>query len=459
MYNQKILLNLLILLLIGSIVTISSCKKDEDEEPVTFALNSLTADGIDLDGATSALNVPEDAVIEAVFSSAVDASTVTASSVIIEKISKSTTALDLNLTVEGSTVSIVPVDGFDGGSQYSIELTDDIKGTNGAAYAGVDLSFRTSGIFVPQKENMVLFLSFDDGSLLDEAGSHSVTAVETLGYVDDRRGTANSAAYFTGLGNLVEVAAASTLISPSITISFWMKTDLVDYNGQAGSGQPQMRRPFGLAAERGYFLEMGRRSNDPAADGFKEIFMKLGTNHVNVGNNAPEVPQATAWSELNSQLNVNFEPGVQSGWSYGHPQLVNTNDPPNRDFIRENVMDKWIHFVLTFDAGMQEKTFYIDGVKMGTFKWISSGTDWLFTDLSLKDINNDGSNNPDVEGTLAIGSACSRAHKATGWAEYNNQLTLPDEERKFFKGAIDQWRIFSVPLTDDEVNTLYENEK
>jgi len=458
MYKQKFLINLLILVLAGAIVTMSSCKKDEDE-PQTFTMSSLTADGIDLAGVTSATDVPEDATILAVFSSAVDASTVSAASVVVNKVTKSTEALDLDITVEGTTITIIPVNPLDGGSQFSIELTSAIKGQNGVAFEGVNLSFRTSGIFVPQVENQVLFLSFDDGAIEDEAGTHTVTTVETLNFETDRRGVAGSAAYFTGEGNLVEVAASPDLISPSITISFWMKTDLADYDGQDGSGKPQARRVFGLAAERGYFLEMGRRSKDPASDGFNEIFMKLGTNHKNIGNNSASVPQATAWSELNSQINVNYESGVQSGWAYGLPQLLSTNDPPNRDYIRENVMDKWTHFVMTHDAVSQTKTMYVNGIKWASFQWIGSGADWLFTDLMLKDINNDGSNNPDVEGSLALGNACSVANKATGWCEYDSQMSNPPEQKQFFKGSLDQFRIFSVPFTDDEVMTLYNNER
>lgn len=453
--HRKLIFNLLILTLVGTIVTFSSCKKDEDD-PATFTLSSLTADGIDLAGATSATDVPEDATIEAVFSSAVDAASVTSSSIILKK---DGTTLDATLTTNGTMVTIEPVNNLDGGSQFTIELTNAIKGTNGVAYSGNTLSFRTSGIFVPKVEDQVLFLSFDNETLEDGAGDHTVTAVETLGYSADRRGTPNSAAYFAGLGNLVQVAASADLISPSITISFWMKTDLADYNGQDGSGIPQARRVLGIAAERGYFLEMGRRSNDPAADGYNEIFMKMGTNHKNIGDNSASVPQATAWSELNSQINVNYEAGTQSGWNYSIPQLSSTNDPPDRDFIREEVMDTWVHFVMVFDAAAQEKIFYVNGLKWASFKWNSSGSDWLFTDLMLKDINNDGSPNPDVEGTLALGNACSTTNKATGWCDYETQLSNPPESKQFFKGSLDQFRIFSVPYTADDVNNLYENEK
>jgi hypothetical protein len=355
-------------------------------------------------------------------------------------------------------VTLTPTNGWDGGTQFTIDLSTDIKGTNGVAYAGNSLSFRTSGIFVPQKEAQVLFLSFDDQQAVDETGMQTVSTVSTLGFVEDRRGTANAAAYFTGEGNLVEVDYAADLIPASATISFWFKTDMSDYDGGEGTGKPQTRFLMGLAAEKGYFLEMGRRSKDPTADGFNEFFMKLGTNHVNIGNNSAEVPEATAWTEVNSQRSVGYESGVSNGFSYVLPQL--SEDPPNRTYVGGVVDGAWTHFVMTHDAIAQEKTIFINGVKWLTFKWNESGFDWLFTDLSFKDKANDGSDWPNpIDGNLALGNACSQANKATGWCDYETLISNPAETKKVFKGAIDQFRIFTVALTDTEVTTLYDNEK
>ncbi len=451
---MKTLNGLISMILIAGFAFFSGC----DKTPDTFTLDSLTADGIDLAGVTSATDVPEDAVITAVFSYDIDEATVTKDNFKIT-LTDDGSMVDYTLASSGMEVTMTPVEGWPAGSQFTIDLSSDIMGMNEVAYAGNSLSFRTSGIFVPQKDYQVLFLSFDNETLEDEAGDHTVTEVETLTYETDRRGTAGSAAYFDGLGNLVEIAESSDLISPSITISTWFKTDMADYNGGDGTGSPQTRFVFGLGAEKGYFLEMGRRSNDPTSEGFGEIFLKMATNHVNVGNNADAVPEATAWTELNSQINVNFEAGVQAGWSYAIDELKNTNDPLNRSYLADMIMGKWTHFVLTIDAGAQTKTIYINGVKMGTFQWHQGDADWLFTDLSLKTENNDGTPMEGLEGSLALGFIGSSANEATGWALYDTHLANPAESKKFFKGAMDQFRIFSVPLNDAEVEMLYDNEK
>jgi hypothetical protein len=289
-------------------------------------------------------------------------------------------------------------------------------------------------------------------------GTHTVTTVETLTFAEDRRGTANAAAYFDGTGNLVEVAHAATLIPPTATVSFWFKTALADFDGGDGTGKPQTRFVMGLAAEKGYFLEMGRRSKDPTADSYNEIFLKLGTNQVNIGDNKDAKPEATSWTEVNSQRKVDYEDGVKRGFSYVFDKL--SEDPPDRSYVTSVVDNKWTHFVFTIDPVAQEKTIYVNGVKWLTYKWIPSGSEWLFTDLSFKDKADDGSDweNP-IDGKLALGYAGSKVNKATGWADYDTHYNEIPEKKKFFKGSIDQFRIFNVALTSEEVTQLYDNEK
>ena len=446
---------ILSLLLISGIAFLSGCK---DEETPEFTLVSLMTDGgLNLAGASQATDVPEDALIIATFSSEVDMATATKANFKVETTEGGVEA-DYSIAVSSAVVTLTPTSGWDPGTQFTVDLSTSIEGTNGVAYTGNSLSFQTSGIFIPQEDAMALFLSFDNQVAEDELGMQTVSTVNTLGFVEDRRGTAESAAYFDGLGNLVEVAYAADLIPGSATVSFWLKTDLSDYDGGAGTGLPQSRFVMGLAAEKGYFLEMGRRSNDPLSDAFNELYLKLGTNQVNVGTNGATVPSATAWTEVNSQVNVNYEAGVTSGFSYGISQL--TQDPPDRAYVTSVVDGEWIHLVMTVDAVAQEKSVYVNGYKWVTFKWLASGFDWLLADLIYKDKQDDGSDWPlTIDGNLALGSACSQANKATGWCDWVTMDAADAEAKKFFKGSLDQFRIFNVALSSSEVTALYDNEK
>lgn len=444
------------LFLVAGIALMTGCDKEE-ETPVFTLVSLMTDGGIDLAGVSQATDVPEDALIVATFSSAVDVASATAANFEVV-ITEGSVATEYTIAASGAAVTLTPTSGWDGGTQFSVNLSTAIEGTNGVAFAGNSLSFRTSGIFVPQNDMQVLFLSFDDGVVEDETGMQTVSTVKTVGFDSDRRGTANASAYFDGEGNMVEIAASDDLIEGSKTISFWFKTDLNDYDGGDGTGKPQTRFLMGLGAEKGYFLEVGRRSNDPGSDAFNEMFLKMATNHVNVGNNAAAVPEATAWTEVNSQLSVGYEAGVSSGYTTVLAQL--SEDPPNRSYITGAVSGKWTHMVMTVDAAAQEKSIYVNGVKWLTFKWLESGFDWLFADLSLKDKDNTGADWPNpIDGDLAIGFGGSQANKATGWMDYEATDAAAAEAKKFFKGYVDQFRIFSVPLNDAEVTSLYDNEK
>ena len=449
-----------IFLLIAAGLIVVSCGDDEpDPMPVDpmFNLVSLTADGIDLAGVSAAVDVPEMAIITATFSTNVNASTATNANFNISNTESGEDA-DYSVSASGTTVTLTPSSGWDPGSQFNIVLSSTIAGTNGVSYGGNTLSFRTAGIFVPMAEAQVLAVDFDGSSVVDEVGGLTVSTVGTMTFTEDRRGTADAAAYFDGQGNLVEISGSDDLIPSSASISFWFKTDIADYDGGEGTGNPQTRFVMGLGVERGYFLEVGRRSNDPTSEAYGETFLKYATNHVNIGNNGSAVPKATAWSEVNSQLNVNFSvDNMQSGWSFAIDELQ--EDPPNRSFVTDQVIGQWTHLVMVVDAVMQTKTFYINGAKWATFSWLDSGADWLFSDLSLKTENNDGTPVEGIVSTLALGFAGAQNNTSTGWANWATHNDNPAESKRFFKGSLDQFRIFNVALSDADIMELYDNEK
>jgi hypothetical protein len=223
---------------------------------------------------------------------------------------------------------------------------------------------------------------------------------------------------------------------------------------------------MGLAASYGYHVEMGRRSKNPEADGYNEFYFKIFTMHTNVGTNSAAVWASGHALEVNSQQNVNFEDGVQNGRSYADPNL--TEDPPDRAYLGDLIMDEWIHCVMTHNAAAREKAIYFNGDLIVKFNWSTTDNvlDWTFSNIVLKELENDGVTAVDgLDKTLAIGFAAGMEHTASGaWADYDQHLNYEDagrtiEQVQFFIGALDQVRIWDVALTESEVEQLYDNEQ
>lgn len=104
-----------------------SCSEDD---PVPISLTSLTAGSIDLNGATSATEVPVDAVITAVFTTDVDASTANSSTI---KLTRDYDDSDVaaTISVSGKNVTITPQDDLTGGALFELAFLAGIKSTEG----------------------------------------------------------------------------------------------------------------------------------------------------------------------------------------------------------------------------------------------------------------------------------------------------------------------------------------
>ena len=91
-----------------------------------------------------------------------------------------------------------------------------------------------------------------DGTVSDITGNAS-SSYEKNTWTADRWGNVNSAAMFSGgaagAGDIIELSG-STFVNASTTFSVWFKVNSADY--AAGS-----KIMFGLATERGYFMEVG----------------------------------------------------------------------------------------------------------------------------------------------------------------------------------------------------------
>jgi phage tail sheath gpL-like len=114
MRTFKISLKFLSFIAIIAIYT-GGCKKDD----TSFDLSSLTANGIDLNGAATATGVPKNAIIKATYSTSVDAATAIAANI---KLKNTFDASDVAITITASdnTITITPNAELGNGNTYEL---------------------------------------------------------------------------------------------------------------------------------------------------------------------------------------------------------------------------------------------------------------------------------------------------------------------------------------------------
>lgn len=417
---MKKLMSILVLFsLMAGIVSLSGCKKDEEEEIIDFVLSSLKSGNLDLDGATSATNVPLDQPIIAVFASDISEASVAGSITL----TRGSNNVAFTTAVSGKTLTITPAGGLLSGASYTLALANTLKSTQGDGFNGLSVTFLSIGIGVdtpPQKDFQTLYLQFG-GNISDVIGVNT-SNFSQVSYTTDRFGVANAAASFNGgtaagNGDIVEISGDG-IISPSITFSVWFKVTDADYTGS--------RVMFGLATERGYFLELG---------GDAIAWMKFATSHK-VNPDPMNHYYGTAWTDPNGD-------GIAGG------QVLYDYEGS----ISELVKNKWSHLVMTFDASTSVKTIFIDGVKIMQIDINLDTDEWGLADLEIASkADGTGAAIAGIDPVLTLGYFCSRANTATGWSVYANSTNT-------FKGAMDDLRIFSKPLTESEVLALYNLEK
>lgn len=417
---MKKLLSMLILMGFAiSIVSLSGCKKDEDDSIADFNLTSLKCGNLDLDGATSATDVPVDQPIIAVFSTNISEASVEEA----VALSRGTNGKPYTYTVDGKTLTINATGGLLSGASYVLDLANTLKSTEGASYAGISVSFLTMGVGIdtpPQKEFQTMYVQFN-GGVSDLIGM-ATTNFEQVSYTTDRFGNANGAASFAGAasagtGDIIELSG-DDLISPSMTISTWFKTNSADYTGS--------RVMFGLATERGYFMELG---------GDAIAWMKLATSHK-IDPDPNNHYFGTAWTDPNGDGGV----GGQVLYDY-------------EGSISDLVVDKWTHLVMTFDASTSVKTIFIDGVKIMQVDLNLDTEEWYLADLGYANkMDGTGDAVDGIDPVLSLGYLCSRANTATSWSNYATAENT-------YKGELDDFRLFNKALTESEVLTLYNLEK
>jgi hypothetical protein len=401
-------------LLMVSMVTINSCKKDEDDP--LFALSDLKAGNIDLNGANSATGVPANSTITATFTGNVDPT----STVQLQR-DYDDANLDVTVSASGNTLTIDPDDDLGNGTLYILSLNG-IKSQKGEVLTAVDRSFTTEGSFVPAGQ--VAYWNFEDNAN-DVVGAYDPAAADVIGitYVTSRNTKAGKAALFNGQNSLIEIPNGPELMNTSnFTLSFWVNAS----SENKTSGHFVM----GLGAFKGFQFEI--------PGDFSSV--KLAAQY-DLGNGS--TGSEDLWFPGDGKDRNN---GGWQGWDFVK-DLTGTGGVPTL------FKDKWAHVVCTYDAATKKGTMYVNGekVKSQDFNlWPAGDAKRGVTGLKF------GGSAPEVGNKLAFGfiyDRTSQLFSAEPWGNYNN----PDANH--FKGQLDDIRILHTALTEQEAKLVYDSEK
>ena len=403
------------------------CSDDDDAQPVS--ITSIVAEGTDLqtgdattkdlNGASSAIDVPLDAVITVTFEKEVDATTATTSSITL---AANGSNVDIGVAATGSTVTVTPSSELTRGTDYTLTLSDAIAAADGGQFSATSRTFTTAGrseVVPPKASNQLAYWKFD-GNLMSTNGTYNGEGVG-LTYGTDRFGNVGSTSVYDGDVTIVEIPNGDKLVNESTTLSFWVKVDSVGHVG----GHFVM----GVGDLYGFFIEIQGGLGG----------MKLTGRYTH--------------SDGHTLANDFFFNGDgQTAANGGWVAVEFEQDLSGSGGLGTLLDNRWAHVVYIYDAAINKRHLYIDGELMETDNLNEAPALAGVTGLAF-----DASDSGDVIGTkLAFGFNHDR--ETTHWAnEPWGGYSFPDANH--FKGSLDDIRIFDAALSDSEVKQLYNDEK
>jgi hypothetical protein len=434
LFMKQITRILSVLALFGCIVTFYACSDDDDDQPTTFTLTTLTAGTTDLNGSTSGVDVPVNSPITATFNTDVDASTATTSNITLKRGFDSKNA-DITIATTGKVVTITPADDLSGGATYILNIGAGLKGTNAVAFTPVERSFKTAGTFVP--DDQVAYFPFEDNGN-DAIGTFDADVTKDVTFIAGRNAVAGKAAEFNGTTSIIEVPNGDDLLSDEFALSFWMDLDTASMKADGVSQKGHF--VMGVGAFFGLQFEV----ND-----HEEWFKFAGAQ------------AAPTENKINDFFfNANGETLAPTGLD----MATTVDEDYGKTGIRERI-NGWVQIVYVFSGSTKVRSIYINGEKVmeqDYKKFIGSGdaglepwatvTGLAFTPSAAAPATPDYYDNK-----WNFGFWTSSSSTFPSWGEGCCQYAGPDNNH--FEGALDDVRFFDRAITSDEVQLMYDSEK
>jgi hypothetical protein len=424
--------------LIG-LITLTRCSEDD---PSALKITAATANGtslttgnnttVDLNGATSATNVPPDGIITITFNKNIKATSATSTTVTLKA---GTTDVPVTVAVDGNEVTITPTNVLAQGTIHTLSVSGGVKANDGGNFTAASRNFTTAGTapaVVPQADKLVVYLSFNN-EVADAKGHAILNNNVTL--TTDRFGNAESSADFNGTTNYVGVQYAADMSNANTTVSYWIKLPAsaayATHVGTTGAGNIKQYVTFSIGGNNGTYHEWNRFT---CCDlGYDIDVLKYFTNHLNSGS-------ASTLAGSSIEMKNEGNPGGQ--------KVVEINNP---NWIEDNT-GVWMHIVTTWNAAARRKSFYINGVPSTVYELTASAEyalDGATIDVAGIDLDATNSRN------LYLGSGVPfwATKTTTGITPFRSDIPFA------FKGQMDDFRMFNVALTNAEVLALYNAEK
>lgn len=416
-------------------IVVVSCT---DPEPEVLAVSTIEAVGTsfadnsavtkDLNGASSASDVALNSTITISFDRAVDGATVNVSNIYVSSDDGDVAAA---VTTSGSTVTLDPDDDLIRGTQYTLNISGNLKSTEGGALFATSRTFRTEGrapVIVPNADQQVAYFNFDNNTE-DVLGTYSPDNVVKIEFGEDRFGQGNSTASFDGDESIIEIPnAESMMANKDFTLSFWMKTNSNGHVNQ--DGNPSSHFVFGLGAFFGFQFEV------PGNFGSCKLAMSYELE------NGDEVSE-DLWFNGSGEDKDN---GGWQGWDF-------VADLGGETGMQNILKDKWVHVICTYNATEKQGMMFMNGALMKSQDfdlWPDEAPKRTVTGVKYRGVETD------VEPTLAIGfikSINSPMWADTPWGDYAKPTS------NHFKGDLDDIRIFKSAFSVADAETLYNSEK
>lgn len=399
-----------------------SCKKDE---PVALTLSALSADGIDLNGASSATGVAADANIMATFTTDVDAATANSTNITLTR-DYDGAMVSITITTSGSTVTIDPDDDLASGALYALSING-LKSTAGEVLtANISRTFTTAGTFAPA--GAVAYWNFENSSVNDVTGAYSATENTDVSFAASKSAVLGMAAYFNGKTSYIEYPGGPSLMNTaSFALSFWVKAESAGHVD--ASGNPKGNFVMGTGFFKGFQFEI------PGDYGWCKLAAQYDCGSVTEGEDL-FFPGDGATKDN----------GGWQGWIFCK-DLIGSGGVPAL------LKDTWANVVVMYDAPSKVGSMYINGelMKAQDFNLWPAGANKLNC-VGLKF----DPTATDVGQGFVFGFAEDKSSALFATEPWGN-VNSPDSNH--FQGWLDDIRIYHRVLTQDEISLMYNSSK